>query len=159
MLMNEHKEHNSFVAVQLLSHVWLCTPRTVAYQASLFHTISQSLLKLRSIELVMPYTISSSDVPFPSCFQSFPASGYFLMSQVFASDGQSIGDLSSASVLLLNIQDWFLFRINWLDLLAVQGTLKSLLQHHRSKPSSLQCSVFFIVQLSHPYMTKKHSFD
>ena len=51
------------------------------------------------------------------------------------------------------------FRMDWFDLLAVQGTLKSLLQHHSSKASILQCSVFFIVQLSHPYMTKKHSFD
>ena len=79
--------------------------RTVAHQASLSHTISQSLLKLTSVELVMPCTISSSDVPFPSCFQSFPQWGYFLMNQLFASGGQSIG--ASASILLVNIQDWF----------------------------------------------------
>ena len=66
---------------------------------------------------------------------------------------------ASASVLPMNIQDWFeysgliSFSINWLDLLAVQGTLKSLLQHHSSKASILQCSAFFTVQLSHPYMT------
>ena len=95
-------------------------------------------------------TISSSVVPFSSCLQSFPASGSFPMSQFFASGGQSIGVSTSASVLPMNIQDWFL---DWLDLLAVQGTLKSLLQHHSSKPSILLCSVFFIVQLSHPYMT------
>ena len=76
-------------------------------------------------------TISSSVVPFSS-FQSFPASGSFLMSQFFASDGQSIGTSASASVLLMNIQDWF--SLGWtVDLLAVQGTLKSLLQHQVQK--------------------------
>ena len=98
-------------------------------------------------------TISSSVVPFSSCLQSFPSSGYFQISQFFASGGQSIEVSASASVLPRNIQDWFPFRRDWLDLLAVQGTLKSLLQHHSSKASILQCSAFFIVQLSHPYMT------
>ena len=77
-------------------------------------------------------TIWSSVVPFSSCLQSFPASGSFPMSQFFSSGGQSIG--ASASVLPMNIQD---FRIDWFDLLAVQGTLKSLLQHHSSKASIL----------------------
>ena len=72
------------------------------------------------------------------------------MSQFFASGGQSIGVSVSASVLPMNIQD---FRMDWLDLLAVQGTLKSLLQHHSSKATILQPSAFSIVQLSHPYMT------
>ena len=98
-------------------------------------------------------TISSSVVPFFSCLQSFPASGSFPMSQFFASDGQSTGVSASASVLPMNIQGLMSFRMNWLDLLAVQGTLKGLLQHHSSKASILQCSIFFIVQLSHPYMT------
>ena len=75
------------------------------------------------------------------------------MSQFFASDGQSIGVAASTSVLPMNIQDCISFRTNWLDLLAVQGTLKSLLQHHSSKASILLHSAFFIVQLSHPYMT------
>ena len=75
------------------------------------------------------------------------------MSQFFASSGQSIGVSASASVLPMNIQDWFPFRTDWLNLLAVQGTLKSLLQHHSSNASILQCSAFFTVQLSHPYMT------
>ena len=97
-------------------------------------------------------TISSSLVPF-SCFQSFSASGSFLVSQFFASGGQSIGVSASASVLPMNIQELISFRMDWLDLLAVQGTLKSLLQHHSSKASILQHSSFFIVQLSHPYMT------
>ena len=97
-------------------------------------------------------TISSSVIPFSSHLQSFPVSGSFLRSQLFISGGQSIGVSASASVLPMNIQDWFP-SWNWLDLLAVQGTLKSLLQHHNSKASSLQHSAFFIVQLSHPYMT------
>ena len=72
------------------------------------------------------------------------------MSQLFALGGQSIGVSDSTSVLPMNTQDWSPCRM---DLLAVQGTLKSLLQHHKSKASILRCSAFFIVQLSHPYMT------
>ena len=98
-------------------------------------------------------TISSSVVPFSSHLQSFPASGSFPMSQFFPSGGQSIGASASASLLPVNIPDWFSFRMDWLDLLAVQGILKSLLQHHSSKASILQCSAFFIPQLSHLYMT------
>ena len=74
------------------------------------------------------------------------------MCQFFTSSGQSIGVSASVSVLPMNTQDQS-FRMDWLDLLAVQGTLKSLLQHHSLKTSILRCSVFFIVQLSHPYMT------
>ena len=105
-----------------------------------------------AIELVLPCkTISSSVVPFSSCPQSFPASGSFPTSHFFASGGQSIGVLASASVLPMNIQDWFpLGWTGWISLLS--GNLKSLLQHHSSKASILQCSAFFIVQLSHPYM-------
>ena len=92
--------------------------------------------------------------PFSSCLPSFPASESFLMSRLFASGGQSIGASASASVLPMNIQDWLpLFSNDWFYLLAVQGTLKSLLQHHRSKASILWCSAFFMVQLLHPYMT------
>ena len=72
------------------------------------------------------------------------------MSQLFASGGRSIG--ASASVLPMNNPGWS-FRIDWLDLLAVQQTLKSLIQHRNSKTSIFQCSAFFMVQLSHPYMT------
>ena len=75
------------------------------------------------------------------------------MRQLFASGGQSTGVSASTSVLSMNTQGLISFRIDWLDLLAVQGTLKSLLQHHSSKASILQRSAFFIVQLSHPYMT------
>ena len=75
------------------------------------------------------------------------------MSQLFASGGQSIGVSASASVLRNEYSGRVSFRIDWLDLLAVQGTLKSLLQHHSSKASIFQHSAFFIVQLSYPYMT------
>ena len=96
-------------------------------------------------------TILSSVDPFSSCLQLFPASGSLPMSQFFASGGQSTGASASASVLPMNII--ISFRTDWFDLLAVQGTLKSLLQHHSSKVSILWCSTFFIVQLWHPYMT------
>ena len=98
-------------------------------------------------------TISSSAVPFSSCLQSFSASGSFQKSQFFASGGQSIGVSASASVLSPEYSILISFRMDWLDLLAAQGTLKCLLQHHSSKASILRCSAFFIVQLSHPYMT------
>ena len=75
------------------------------------------------------------------------------MSQLFTSGGQSIRVSASASVLQMSISGLISFRMDWLDLLAVQGTLKSLLQQHSSKASILWCSAFFIVQLSHPYMT------
>ena len=95
-------------------------------------------------------TIASFIVPFFSHLQSFPVSGSFPMSQFFASGGQSF----SFNIRPSNEQPGLIsFRMDWLDLLAVQGTLKSLLQHHSSKASIPWCSVFFIVQLSHPYMT------
>ena len=76
------------------------------------------------------------------------------MCQLFTSGGQSIGVSASTSVLPSNEHPGLTsFRMDWLDLLAVQGTLKSLLQHHSSKASILRCSAVFIVQLSHPYMT------
>ena len=96
--------------------------------------------------------ITSSVVPF-SCPQSLPASESFPMSQLFASGGQSTG-VSAFSILPSDEHSGLIsFRMDWLDLLAVQGTLKSLLQHHSSKASILRCSAFFTVQLSHPYMT------
>ena len=93
------------VVVESLSLVWFfATPWTSARQASLSFTISQSLLKLMSIDAIQPS--SSSVVPFSSCPQSFPASGSFPMSRLFASGGQSIGASASASVLPMNIQGW-----------------------------------------------------
>ena len=85
-------------------------------------------------------TILSSVIPFSSCRQSFPASGSFLMSWLFVSGGQSVG--ASASVLPVNIQDWFPF--DWFDLLAVQGTLKSLLQYYSSKASKSSWSKYSV---------------
>ena len=96
--------------------------------------------------------ISSSVVPF-SCPQSLPASESFPMSQLFTWGGQSTGVSASTSVLPMNTQELISFRMDWLDLLAVQGSLKSLLQQHSSKASILRHSAFFTVQLSHPYMT------
>ena len=114
-------------------------------------------------------TISSSVIPISSCLQSFPASGSFPVSWFFASGDQNIGVSASASVLPKNIQDWFPLGWIGLDLLAVQGTLKSLLQHHSSKASVLWHSAFFMVQFSCPYVTTgktiaffmflNHSFD
>ena len=97
--------------------------------------------------------ISSSVVPFSSCPQSVPASGSFPMSQLFAWGGQSTEVSASAIIPSKEIPGLITFRMDWLDLLAVQGTLKSLLQHHSSKTSIFRHSAFFTVQLSHPYMT------
>ena len=97
-------------------------------------------------------TISSSVAPF-SFIQSFPASGAFQMSKFFTSGGQSIGVSDSGSVLSNKYLGLISFRMDWLDLLAVQGTLKSLLQHHSAKASILQCSAFFVLQLSQSYIT------
>ena len=83
----------------------------------------------------------------------FPNIGSFQMHWLFASDDQSIGVSASASDLPMNIQGVISFRIDWFDLLAVQGTLKSILQHHSSKASIFLHSAFFMVQLSHLYMT------
>ena len=135
------------VVVHSLSRVQLFVPPwTAACQASLF-TISQSLLKLMSIESAIPSNHLFLCRPLSSCLQSFPESGFLLMSQLFASGGQSIGASASPSVFTVNIQGWFPLGLR------LQGTLKSLLQHHSSKASILWCLTFFMVQLSHPYMT------
>ena len=148
----------------VLTCVWLfATPWTAACQASLSITNSPSLLKLMSIELVMPSNHLIFCHPlFSFRLQSFPASGSFEMSQFFPSGGQSIGVFSFSISPSNEYSGLISFRIDWLHLLAVQGTLKSLLQHHSSKASILWCSAFFIVQLSwlsiHDYW-KNHSFD
>ena len=113
-LLNLKMSHCIIVVVQLLSHVWLfATTWTVAHQASLPFTVSQSLLKFMSIESVMPSSISSSDVSFSYCPQSFTVSGSFPMSWLFPSGGQSIGVSASASVLPVNIQDWIPLGLVW----------------------------------------------
>ena len=97
-------------------------------------------------------TTSSSVIAFSSRLQSFPASGSFPMSQFFASGGQSIGVSDSSSVFPMNIWDWF--PLGWTGWISLQSKgLSSLLQHHSSKASILQCSAFFIVQLSHSHKT------
>ena len=105
-------------------------------------------------------TISFSVTHFSSCPQSFLASRSSPMSWLFISGSQSIGASASASVLPMDIQGCFSLGLTGL-LLAVQGTLRSLLQHHSSKASIIRCSAFFTVQLSHPYMTtgKNHILD
>ena len=133
------------------------TPWTAALQASLSITNSQHLRKFMFIQSVM---LSNHIILCHSLLlrlQSFPASGSFLVSQFFTSGGQNIVVSASASVLPKKIQNWFpLGWIGWISLprrSPVQGTLKSLLQNHSSKGSILRHSAFFIVQLSHPYMT------
>ena len=129
------------------------TPWTAALQASLSFTISQSLFKLMSIELVMPSNhiiLCHPLLLLPSIFPSIRVfsneSALRIKWPKYWSFSFSISPSNEYSGLIS-------FRIDWFDLLAVQGTLKSLLQHHSSKASVLQCSAFFIVQLSHPYMT------
>ena len=141
-------------SVQSLSRVQLfVTPRTAARQASLSITNSRSLLKLMSIVSVMPSNhliLCCSLFLLPSIFPSIRVfsneSVLHIRWPKYWSFSFSISPSSEYSGLIS-------FRIDWLDLLAVQGTLKSLLQHHSSKAPILQHSAFFIVQLSHPYMT------
>ena len=129
------------------------TPWTAAYQASLSITISWSLVKLMSIELVMPsnHLILYRTLLFlPSIFPSITVfsneSALCVRWPKYWSFSISISPSDEYSGLIF-------FRTDWFDLLAVQGTLKSLLQHHSSKASIICLSAFFIVQLSHPYMT------
>ena len=97
-------------------------------------------------------TISCSVIS-SSCLQSFPASGSFLINQLFTSGGPKYWGFSLNISPSNEYSGLISFRMDWLDLLELQGTLKSLLQHHSSKASILWCSAFFILQLSHPYMT------
>ena len=138
--------------VQLLSHVWLfVTPWTAARQTSLSFTISQSLLKLMSIELVMPskhLILCHPLLLLPSVFPNIRVFSNELALRIrwpkYWSFSFSISPANDYSGLIS-------FRIDWFDLLAIQGTLKSLFQPHSSKASILRCPAFFMVQLSHPY--------
>ena len=140
------------------------TPWAAARQASLSFTISESSVRFVSIESVMLsnylilchpllslFFFFSFATLFSFCLKSFPTSGSFPVSQLFVSGGQSIG--ASASVLPVNIQGWFLTGVVWSP--CCPRTLKNLFQHHSSKPSIFQHSAFFMVQLSHPYVTRK----
>ena len=98
-------------------------------------------------------TISSSAVAFSPTLNLSQHQGLFPMSQFFASAGQSIGSFSFSISPSNEYSGLISFSMDWLNLLAIQGTLKSLLQHHSSKASILRCSAFFIVQLSHPHVT------
>jgi len=98
-------------------------------------------------------TISYPVVPFSTCLQSFPASGSFPMSQFFESGGQSIRISALASVLPMSIQDWFPLGLTGLISLQSKGLSRVFSNNHISKASILQCSAFFMVKLSHPYMT------
>ena len=140
-------------SVQLLSGVWLfATPWTAARQASLSITNSRSPPKPMSIKLVMPsnHLILCRPLLLPSIFPSIRVcsneSALRIRWPKYWSFSFSISPSNEHPGLIC-------FRMDWLDLLGVQGTLKSLLQHHSSKASILQRSAFFIVQLSHPYMT------
>ena len=122
-------------------------------QASLSITNSQSLLKLMFIESVMPsnHLILCRSLPFPPSI--FPCIRVFSNESVLHIRWPKYWSFSFSISPYNEYSGLISFRMDWLDLLAVQGTLKSLLQHHSSKASTLLCSAFFRVQLSHPYMT------
>ena len=149
-----HTKSLQFSSVQSLSCVWLfVTPWTSAHQASLSFTISRSLLKLISIELVMPSNHLILCHPFLLRPSTFPSIRVFSNESVLRIRWPkywsfSISPSSEYSGLIS-------FSMDWLDLLAVQGTLNSLLQHHSSEASILRHSAFFTVQLSHPYTTTR----
>ena len=142
-----------FNLVQSLSCVrCFATPWTAACHDSLFIESSWNLFKLMSIELVMPsnHLILCLPLLLPSIFPSITVFSNELVLRIRWPKYWSF----SFSISLSNEYSGLIsFKIDWLDLPAVQGTLKSLLQHHSSKASILRCSAFFIVQLSHPYMT------
>ena len=147
---------SSFSSVKSLSHVQVfATPWTAAHQASLSITNSLSLPKLISIELVIPSNhliLCRALLLLPSIFPSIRVFSSEAVLRIrwpkYWSFSFNISPSNEHSGLIS-------FRMDWLDLLAVQGTLKSLLQHHSSKASILWCSAFFIFQLSHPQMTTR----
>ena len=143
-----------FSSVQLLSHVQLfVTPWTAARQASVSITNSRSLLKLLSIESVLPsnHLILCRPLLLPPSI--FPIIRVFSKESVLCIRWPKYWSFSFSIRPSNEYSGLVSFRMNWLDLLTVQGTLNSVLQHHRWKASVLRCSAFFIVQLSHSYMT------
>jgi len=142
------------VVVQSLSHARLfATPWTAEHQASPSFTVSQSLLKFTSIKLVMLSNHLILCCPLLLLPSIFHCVRVFPVSQLFASGGQSIGASASASVLPMNIQDWFPLGLTGLISLLSKG-LKNTFQHN-SKASILRCSAFFMVQFSHLCMTTR----
>ena len=143
-----------FSSVQSLSCVQLfVTPWTAACQASLSITDSWSLLKLMSVELVMPSNHLILCHPLLLLPSIFPNISVFSNESVLPIRWPKDWSFSISISPSNEYSGLIPFRMDWLDLLAVQGTLKSLLQHPSSTASNLRCSAFFIVQLSHPYMT------
>ena len=139
----------------------LSTPWIVAHQDSLSFTISQSLLKLMSIELVIPSNCLILCCPLLLLPSTFPSIRVFSSESALQIRWSKYWSFSFSISLSNDCSGLISFRIGWFDLLAVQGTFKSLLQHHSSKESILHCSAFFIVQLStsvHDYW-KNHSID
>ena len=141
-------------SVQSLSHVWLfATPQTAACQASLSIISSQSLLKPMSIKSVMPSSHLILCHPLLLLSPIPPSIRVFSSESTLRIRGPKYWNFSFSSSPSNEYSGMISFRMDRLDCFAVQGTLKSLLQHHSSKVSILQRSAFFIVQLSHPYMT------
>ena len=131
------------------SRLTLCNPMNCSTSVfRVLHYLPEFVQTHVHSESVMPSNHPSSVVPLlSSCIQTFPASGSFLMSQLFASVGQSTGASASTPSPPNEYLGLVFCKTDWLDLLAVQGTSKSLLQHHSSKASILRCSAFFMVQL------------
>ena len=129
------------------------TPWTAARQASLSIANSWSLLKLMSIELVMPSNHLILCRPLLLLPSIFPSIRVFSNESVLHIQWPNYWSFSFSISPSNDYSGFISFRMDWLDLLAVQGTLKSLLQHHSSKASILRRSAFFTVQVSHPYMT------
>ena len=145
---------NRLCSVQSLSRVQLfVTPWTAAHQASLSFTISWSLFKLKSIESVMPSNHLIHCCPLLLLLSIFLSIRVFSNGSALCIRWPKYWSFSFNISPSSEYSGLIYFRMDWLDLLAVQGTLKTLLQHHSSKASILWCSAFFIVQLSHPYMT------
>ena len=147
---NSIKKHIS--SVQSLNHVWFfVTPLTTAFQVSLSITNSQSLFKLMSIESVMPSNHLILCYPLLLSPSIFPSIRVFSNKSVLCIRWPKYWSVSFSIIPSNEYSGLIAFRIDWFDLLIVQGTLKSLLfWHHSSKASILQCSAIFIVQLSHP---------
>ena len=151
---SESTSNNLLSSAQSLSCVWLfATPWIAAHQASLSSTNSQSLLKLMPIESVMPSNHFILCRPLLLSPSIFPSNRVFSSESVLPIRWPKYWSLSFSISPFNEYSELISFRMDWLDLLAVQGTFKSLLQHHSSKASVLQCSAFFMFQLSHPYMT------
>ena len=145
-----------FTSVQLISHFQpFAIPWTAAHQAYLSNTNSRSWPEIMSVELVMPSNHLILCHPLLHLLSIFPNIRVFSNESVLCIRWPEYWSFSFSISLSNKYSGLISFSMDWLDLLAVQGTLKSLLQHHSSKASILRCSAFFIVQLSHPYMTTR----